>query len=260
MGQGGMRARRNSEEPRRVSPSPRRPELPEAERGTGGLRAGLWREKAGWYEGAAEAYLTVLLWDHRHGQALLGLGRVYFALGELDQSSLFLEALLLAQVGHLEGRFLLGLVRYRQGQDAAVIRLLARADRPSEPIFDRPEARECLGECHYRQGDYLQAILTWLPLLDQTQGLERILLALGAALFHLGRFESAYAFFRHAIKLRPDSAEALNNAAVACFQLGDRAGARRWLEKSLARDPGLAEAKENLRLLSRRLSSRRAAA
>jgi tetratricopeptide (TPR) repeat protein len=255
-----MGARRINIEPRRPSPSPSQPELLGAGQGARWLQAGLAREKAGWYEGAADAYLTVLLWDHRHGPALLGLGRVYIALGELEQAGLFLEALILAQPGHLEGRFLLGLTRYGQGQDAAAIRLLTRAERPNEPIFDRPEARECLGECHYRQGDYLQAILTWLPLLDRTRGLDRTLLALGAALYHLGRFESAYAFFRHAVKLSPDSAGALNNAAVACFQLGDRAGARRLLEQALARDPGLAEAKENLRLLSRRLPSQRAAA
>lgn len=254
-----MRARLNSEEQSGASPSPRGPELPAGERGTRWLTAGRWREKAGRYQGAANAYLTVLLGDSRHVPALLGLGRVYFALGELEQASLFLEALLLAQPGHLEGRFLLGLLRYRQGQDAAAIRLLARPEQPSELWFERPEARECLGECYYRQGDYLQAILTWLPLLDQAQVSERIPLAVGAALFHLGRYQSAFAFFRHALRLNPASAGALNNAAVACYKLGDHAGAQRFLEQSLACDPALAKAKENLQRLSGRRWSRPAA-
>jgi len=255
-----MRAKRKSAEPGSIGPAPPGPETAESEQGTAWFQAGLAREKAAWYEGAADAYLTVLLWEGRPGPALLGLGRVYFALSQFEQAGLFLEALLLCEPGLAEGRLLLGLVRYRQGQDQAAIRLLSRREQPTQLWLDCPEAREGLGECHYRRGDYLNAILTWLPLLEPDRCPERILLNLGAALFSLGRFESAYAFFRHATQLNPDSAGALNNTAVACFRLGDRAGARRWLEKSLACDPGLAAAKENLRLLSRRLPTRRAAA
>jgi tetratricopeptide (TPR) repeat protein len=254
-----MRAKRISEGPSSSRPALPRSETAETGRGTGWLQAGLEREKAGWIEGAADAYLTVLLWESRQGQALLGLGRVYFALGEVAQASLFLEALLLSEPGHPEGRLLLGLVRYRQGQDLAAIRLLARQERPTELRLDQPEARECLGECHYRRGNYLNAILTWLPLLEEARCPERILLSLGAALFHLGRYQGAYAFFRQAVAENPESAGALNNAAVACYELGDRAQARRWLEQSLLCDPALVEARENLRLLTPETLLRRAA-
>ena len=214
------------------------------------LAGGLLEEKAGQYEAAADAYLSVLLLESRQGQALLGLGRVYLVLGELDLASQFLESLLLTQPGHAEGRLMLGLVRYGQGNDAAAIRLLSRPEDPCALFWESRPARECLGECHYRQGDFERAILTWLPLLDHAPDSERLLLALGASLFHLGRYQSAYAFFQEAVRQNPANAGALNNCGVACFHLGDAAEAARWLEAALARDPDLGEARDNLQLLA----------
>lgn len=214
------------------------------------LTHGLLEEKAGRLSAAAEVYLGLLLMESKPQSALLGLGRVYLAMSDWESAGLFLEALLMKDPGHIDGRLMLGLVRYQQGDYGAAIRLLSRPDDPCVLGRESRPLRECLGECHYQQGDFERAILTWLPLLEHPPVPERILSAIGAAFFHLGRYQSAYAFFQEALEQNPTNAGALNNCGVVCFHLGDTEGAERWLEAALTQDPGLKEARDNLNYLA----------
>jgi tetratricopeptide (TPR) repeat protein len=162
-----------------------------------------------------DAYLTALLQEGPSGPAALGLARSYLALGDFELAGQFLESLRTSEPGSKEARLLLGLVRYRQGQDAAAIRLWSRPDDPCQLIPECLPLQECLGECHYRRGDFLQAIQSWLPLLDHPAFAERTLVRLGRAFFHLGRPASALVFFRHAVKFKPRNLSALNNGGDA---------------------------------------------
>jgi tetratricopeptide (TPR) repeat protein len=135
----------------------------------------------------------------------------------------------------------LGILYYRLGRMDAARACFEKAQANAWPVLDRFErdrAKEFLGRIHLAQGEYAEAESL---LQDVTKDLDKRnpywgcpYQALGELYTRIGNPSKAVENYQRAANAEPTKPEVQFEAALACFEAGDLAGAHEYVDRALA--------------------------
>jgi tetratricopeptide (TPR) repeat protein len=211
---------------------------------------------------AAEQFQAALDLDPTVSHALLGLGRISLARGELGDALKHLTKAAGLAPNHGEVHALLAQIYNRRGErkKAELAQLRARAfpepSRPRDPVIEEMEEMEEMavnsrsftrrGLRLAREERWAEAERAFQRVLEIRSGNVQDYANLGGTLARQGRIEDALTAYRKALEVDPLDPGAHNNLALALLKRGDSAGASEHLEKATTLDPTYAEAYYNL--------------
>lgn len=169
------------------------------------------------FVGAMEDFEALLAKNDGHLQALTGLGAIAFEQKDYAAAESLYRRVLALAPRHWEAVFGLGLVLLRTDKLALAeeqFRLAVSLDE------EKCDARFCLGEVLLHQDRYAESQACYREILERNQKSIPALLGIGIVALHVEQLRDAIVFFRRAVSIEPSNLDALNNLALAYFDLG----------------------------------------
>lgn len=146
-----------------------------------------------------------------------------------------LEALLLEEPGHLDGRVLYGAALARLGEVEAALDVLERVVEEAE---DHVEARLALANIYGQKRETLKALEHGLRAVELRPTDPDLLVFVGLLYVDGRRFGEAAECFGQAVALAPGHLQAMQNLAMALRDSGREVEAVAWWERLLRVSPG----------------------
>lgn len=155
-----------------------------------------------------------------------------------------LHLMLLAYAGGLVAFYIVARYRYPM---VPLLILFAAAAVAEAPRFLREVSRPRAGAC--AAAVLVAALLSNWPIMAEEKARVVTLTNMGAALQGQGRFEEALGYYRRALEVKPDHANAHFNMGIIAHRRGDEDEAARRYERAIEADAGHGRAHMNLAAL-----------
>lgn len=201
---------------------------------------------------AIATYEAVLDRQPKNRSALKFLGDLHSRRGDTERAIAAYRRMRDAVPNDPRPYFLLGAAYLTKGDDRSAVAIYRQALRFEEPFWSNlPYVFNNLGAIEYRNGDYEKALFFLRRAVTKSPRNARFRHNYALALSASGDPDWALQHVLAGLRFEPDHVGLRYLLGVVRLRQGDRAGAQVAFAAALQRDPGHADARHNLELLSR---------